>query len=330
MRSPRSPSGRSSRRLSLQQVPVRGGPYPRCRVCRCCRTSSTCRRRKCSGCGCGSATSTSWCSSPQGEREIAPIIAVLEPLTGYTVGVERRDHARAAAAGGGRTRYGARSTHARQPELGPLRRPAQPLSVGHIDWRLQAPSSKADPCPATSVSHPSPTGRLHIGNIRTAVLNWLAARKSAGTFLLRLDDTDNERSTEEFADGIKRDLAWLGLGWDRLERQSGRLARYGEVAERLKAAGRLYPCFETADELDRRRKRQQARGLPPIYDRAATETVGGGSGQADRRRTPPALAVPARQLRRRPRSRCGQPRSTGRMASAASRRSISARSPIRC
>ena len=116
---------------------------------------------------------------------------------------------------------------------------------------------------------PSPTGRLHIGNIRTAVLNWLAARKSAGTFLLRLDDTDKERSTEEFADGIKRDLAWLGLGWDRLERQSGRLGRYGEVAGRLKESGRLYPCFETADELDRRRKRQQARGLPPAYDRAA-------------------------------------------------------------
>lgn len=116
---------------------------------------------------------------------------------------------------------------------------------------------------------PSPTGRIHIGNIRTAVLNYLFAQKAGGKFILRLDDTDRERSTEEFADGIRQDLAWLGFNWDREERQSARTARYTEVAEKLKKAGRLYPCFETEDELDRRRKRQVSLGRPPIYDRAA-------------------------------------------------------------
>lgn len=114
---------------------------------------------------------------------------------------------------------------------------------------------------------PSPTGRLHIGNIRTAVLNYLLARKSGGNFLLRLDDTDTGRSTEEFAEAIREDLRWLGLNWDREEKQSNRTERYREVAEQLKKAGRLYACYETADELDRKRKRQLARGLPPIYDR---------------------------------------------------------------
>ncbi|HWV80866.1 MAG TPA: glutamate--tRNA ligase [Hyphomicrobiaceae bacterium] len=116
---------------------------------------------------------------------------------------------------------------------------------------------------------PSPTGRLHIGNIRTAVLNWLFARRSGGSFMLRLDDTDRTRSTEEFANAIREDLTWLGLVWDREARQSDRLARYDEVAEKLRKAGRLYPCFESEDELERRRARQRARGLPPIYDRAA-------------------------------------------------------------
>jgi glutamyl-tRNA synthetase len=116
---------------------------------------------------------------------------------------------------------------------------------------------------------PSPTGRLHIGNIRTAVLNWLFARHSGGSFMLRLDDTDRSRSTEAFAEAIRADLRWLGLVWDREERQSDRMARYDEVAEQLKKAGRLYPCFESEDELERRRARQRARGLPPIYDRAA-------------------------------------------------------------
>lgn len=115
---------------------------------------------------------------------------------------------------------------------------------------------------------PSPTGRLHIGNIRTAVLNYLLARRSGGTFMLRLDDTDRERSTEAFAEGIRTDLRWLGFEWQREERQSDRMARYAEAAEELKSKGRLYPCYETEDELDRKRKRQLGRGMPPIYDRA--------------------------------------------------------------
>lgn len=114
---------------------------------------------------------------------------------------------------------------------------------------------------------PSPTGRLHVGNVRTALLNWLFARSSGGEFLLRLDDTDVQRSTEEFAEGIRQDLEWLGLAWAREERQSQRTDRYLEAAELLKKSGRLYPCYETEDELDRKRKRQLARGLPPIYDR---------------------------------------------------------------
>ncbi len=116
---------------------------------------------------------------------------------------------------------------------------------------------------------PSPTGRLHIGNIRTAILNWLLAAKHGGQFILRLDDTDLERSKEEHVEAIRRDLTWLGLTWDREERQSLRSARYGQVAESLKASGHLYPCYEAEDELDRRRKRQLARGLPPTYDRAS-------------------------------------------------------------
>lgn len=114
---------------------------------------------------------------------------------------------------------------------------------------------------------PSPTGRLHIGNIRTAILNYMLAVKSDGQFMLRLDDTDQERSTEEFAEGIRNDLRWLGFEWTREERQSDRFARYDTIAEELKAAGYLYACYETPDELDRKRKRQLARGAPPIYDR---------------------------------------------------------------
>jgi len=115
---------------------------------------------------------------------------------------------------------------------------------------------------------PSPTGRLHIGNVRTAILNWLFAHKHGGTFWLRLDDTDVQRSTEAFARGIREDLAWLSLNWTREERQSARLERYEAAAFLLKEEGRLYPCYETEDELDRKRRRQLARGLPPIYDRA--------------------------------------------------------------
>ncbi len=116
---------------------------------------------------------------------------------------------------------------------------------------------------------PSPTGYLHYGNLRTAVLNYLFAKKHGGHFLLRLDDTDQERSTEEFARQIAEDLHWLGFVWDGEAKQSDRTARYEAAAEQLKAAGRLYACYETPDELDRRRKRQLASGRPPIYDRAA-------------------------------------------------------------
>lgn len=118
---------------------------------------------------------------------------------------------------------------------------------------------------------PSPTGRLHVGNVRLALINWLYARKAGGEFILRMDDTDAERSKDEFADGIREDLKWLGLDWDREERQSTRMGRYEETAEALKAAGRLYPCYETAQELEFKRKRQRAQHKPPIYDRAALD-----------------------------------------------------------
>jgi len=116
---------------------------------------------------------------------------------------------------------------------------------------------------------PSPTGRLHAGNIRTALFNFLFARKSDGDFILRLDDTDQERSTEEFAEGIREDLVWLGLSWAQEVRQSDRVATYEAAVERLKAKGRLYPAYETPEELELKRKRQLARGKPPVYDRSA-------------------------------------------------------------
>src|SRR5271166_2350692 len=118
---------------------------------------------------------------------------------------------------------------------------------------------------------PSPTGRLHIGNIRPAVFNWLFARREHGVFVLRFDDTDLERSKEDYVTGIRDDLIWLGLTWDKEFRQSARFAFYEETAEKLKQAGRLYACYQTAEELERRRKRQMARGRPPVYDRAALE-----------------------------------------------------------
>ena len=116
---------------------------------------------------------------------------------------------------------------------------------------------------------PSPTGYLHVGNLRTALFNYLIARKSGGTFILRLDDTDPVRSTQEFADGIKEDLDWLGLQWDRVERQSDRLDRYAAAADELRARGRFYEAFETPVELDLKRKKQLNMGKPPVYDRAA-------------------------------------------------------------
>lgn len=116
---------------------------------------------------------------------------------------------------------------------------------------------------------PSPTGKLHVGNVRTALVNWLFAKGQGGQFVLRIDDTDLARSTPEFEQGIEDDLAWLGMLWDERHNQSKRFDRYEAAADLLKAAGRLYPAYETGEELDRRRKVQLARGLPPIYDRAA-------------------------------------------------------------
>ncbi len=114
---------------------------------------------------------------------------------------------------------------------------------------------------------PSPTGTLHVGNVRTALHNWMWARKHGGRFLLRIDDTDLERSKEEHVTSIRADLAWLGLNYDGEERQSARFDLYEREFEKLKAAGRVYPCYETPEELDIRRKVLASRGLPPIYER---------------------------------------------------------------
>ena len=116
---------------------------------------------------------------------------------------------------------------------------------------------------------PSPTGFIHVGNLRTALMNYLIARKAGGTFILRIDDTDPERSKEEYVDGIKEDLAWLGLHWDRVERQSERLDQYQAAAEELREKGRFYEAFETPVELDLKRKKQLNMSKPPVYDRAA-------------------------------------------------------------
>ena len=116
---------------------------------------------------------------------------------------------------------------------------------------------------------PSPTGRIHVGNIKTALHSWLWAKKHAGKFILRLDDTDVERSSQEYAQAIRDDLAWLGLRPDEEQRQSQRFGRYEAALERLHASGRAYPAYETSQELDLKRKVQLSRGLPPVYDRAA-------------------------------------------------------------
>jgi glutamyl-tRNA synthetase len=116
---------------------------------------------------------------------------------------------------------------------------------------------------------PSPTGYIHVGNLRTALMNYMIAAKAGGTFILRIDDTDPERSKQEYVDAIKYDLDWLGLHWDRVERQSERLDRYSEAADRLRDMGRFYEAFETPTELDLKRKKQLNMGRPPVYDRAA-------------------------------------------------------------
>jgi len=119
---------------------------------------------------------------------------------------------------------------------------------------------------------PSPTGHLHVGNIRTALHNWLWARKAGGRFVLRIDDTDVERSLEEYVEGIRDDLRWLGLDWDEEVRQSVRFDSYEVRFETLKASGRVYACYETPEELELRRKILLGRGLPPVYERPAPDT----------------------------------------------------------
>ncbi|MDF1730424.1 MAG: glutamate--tRNA ligase [Minwuia sp.] len=115
---------------------------------------------------------------------------------------------------------------------------------------------------------PSPTGELHLGNIKAAVINWLFAQAHGGSFLLRIDDTDTERSTQAFEDAILRDLKWLGLDWDSFARQSERTASYEAAIRQLQDSGRLYACYETPEELNRKRGLQRAAGRPPVYDRA--------------------------------------------------------------
>jgi glutamyl-tRNA synthetase len=116
---------------------------------------------------------------------------------------------------------------------------------------------------------PSPTGYIHVGNLRTALMNYLIARKAGGTFILRIDDTDPVRSEQKYVDGIKQDLEWLGLHWDKVERQSDRLDRYADAAEKLRSIDRFYEAFETPTELDLKRKKLLNMGKPPVYDRAA-------------------------------------------------------------
>ena len=119
---------------------------------------------------------------------------------------------------------------------------------------------------------PSPTGKLHVGNVRTALINWLFVRSfDDGQFILRIDDTDTERSTQAYEDGIKEDLTWLGLTWNSTFNQSKRFDLYDAAAEKLKSLGLLYPCYETAEELDRQRKLLRVQGKPPVYNRAALD-----------------------------------------------------------
>jgi len=118
---------------------------------------------------------------------------------------------------------------------------------------------------------PSPTGLLHVGNARTALLNWLFAKKMGGRFLLRIDDTDAARSTKAFEEAIMRDLAWLGLAYDAADRQANRLAKYSIAFYKLQASGHIYPAYETEAELERQRGLLKARRLPPIYDRSSLD-----------------------------------------------------------
>ena len=116
---------------------------------------------------------------------------------------------------------------------------------------------------------PSPTGKLHVGNVRTALINWLFASEQGGKFVLRVDDTDTERSTKAYEAGLKEDLKWLGLDWADTFNQSDRFDKYDAAADKLREMGLLYACYETSEELDRKRKILMKSGRPPVYDRAA-------------------------------------------------------------
>ena len=131
---------------------------------------------------------------------------------------------------------------------------------------------------------PSPTGLLHVGNARTALLNWLFAKKLGGRFLLRIDDTDAARSTKAFEEAIYRDLDWLGLRHDGTDRQINRLAVYSTAFYKLQASGRIYPCYETESELERQRSLQAARKLPPVYNRASLDPANKAKWEAEGRK----------------------------------------------
>ena len=146
---------------------------------------------------------------------------------------------------------------------------------------------------------PSPTGRIHIGNARTALFNWLFAMNNKGRFIQRFDDTDIARSRQEFSDAILYDLHWLGIFPDATEYQSRRFEIYDAAVERLKAAGVLYACYETPEELDLRRKVRRTRGLPPVYGREALTLTHAADRRIPVRRPPAALALPAAQFHRR-------------------------------
>ena len=157
---------------------------------------------------------------------------------------------------------------------------------------------------------PSPTGYVHIGNVRTALINWLFARKHKGHFLLRLDDTDVERSKKDYEEGIYEDLSWLGLTHDSFFKQSDRFDRYKAVVDQLIASGRLYPCYETPEELDFKRKRQLGRFPPACTHRTRSNSLGRCTGSRSfSSRTPPPLSLAA------PPRRAGAARSSSSTAS---------------
>ena len=138
---------------------------------------------------------------------------------------------------------------------------------------------------------PSPTGKLHVGNVRTALVNWLYTRREGGEFVLRIDDTDTERSTKAYEEQIKEDMSWLGMDWDRSFNQSDRFDRYDAAADELRKAGLLYACYETAEELDRQRKILRAQGKPPIYDRTGLRLTDAEKTKLEDEGPPSALAL---------------------------------------